>query len=57
MEKIGKLDLDVDALKEQVKGLYNKLENLDIDISQEQVKGFFDTIMSWLQKLLDMFRG
>ena len=57
MEKIGQLDIDVEALKEQVKGLYSKLEGLDINVSEEQVKGFLDTIMSWLQKLLDMFRG
>ena len=41
MEKIGDLDLDVDALKEQAQDLYEKLEGLDLNISQEQVDGFF----------------
>lgn len=57
MEKIGKLDLDVDSLKQQVKDLYNKLEDMDINISSEQVQGFFDTIMSWLQNILDTIKG
>ena len=39
MEKIGSLDLNVDALKEQAKDLYQKLEDMDIQISEEQVKG------------------
>lgn len=56
MSKIGELDLDVEALKAQAKELYNKLESLDINISEEQVKGFLDTIMSWFQKILDMFQ-
>ena len=56
MSKIGDLDLDVEALKAQAKELYNKLESLDINISEEQVKGFFDIIMSWFQKILDMFQ-
>lgn len=55
MEKIGSLDLDVDALKEQAKDLYKKLEGLDLDlnISQEQVQGFFDKIGSWFKKVWD----
>lgn len=57
MEKIGELDLDVDSLKQQVKDLYNKLEDMDINISGEQVQGFFDQVMSWLQKILDTVKG
>lgn len=57
MEKIGELDLDVDSLKQQVKDLYNKLEDMDINISGEQVQGFFDKVMSWLQKILDTIKG
>lgn len=57
MEKIGKLDLDVDSLKQQVQDLYNKLEDMDINISSEQVQGFFDTVMSWLQNILDTVKG
>lgn len=57
MSKIGDLDLDVEALKAQAKELYNKLESLDINISEEQVKGFLHTIMSWFQKMIDMFQN
>lgn len=57
MEKIGSLDLDVNALKEQAKDLYQKLEDMDLDISEEQVHGFFATIISWLQKLWEMVKG
>ena len=31
MSKIDKLDIDVEALKEQAKDLYNKLENFDLN--------------------------
>lgn len=57
MSKIGDLDLDVEALKAQAKELYNKLESLDINISEEQVKGFLHIIMSWFQKMIDMFQN
>ena len=57
MEKIGELDLDVDALKEQAKDLYEKLEGLDLNITQEQVDGFFATIMNWLQQAWNTIKG
>jgi len=47
MEKIAKLDLDVDALKEQAKELYDKLGELDIDISEKDVDGFFASLGEW----------
>ena len=52
MEKIDKLDLDIDSLKEQAKNLYDKIEDLGLklDINEEQVKGFF-------QKLIDFFKN
>ena len=57
MEKIGSLDLNVDALKEQAKDLYQKLEDMDIQISGEQVKGVLATIISWFEKILNVIKG
>lgn len=57
MEKIGSLDLDVDALKEQAKDLYQKLEDMDINISEEQVQGFLASIGSWFSKLWETIKG
>ena len=52
MEKIDKLDLNIDSLKEQAKNLYDQIAGLDLNlnIDEEQVKGFFE-------KILDFFRG
>lgn len=52
MEKIGKLDLDINTLKEQAKNLYDKIGDLGLklDINEEQVKGFF-------QKLIEFVKG
>ena len=57
MEKIGSLDLNVDALKEQAKDLYQKLEDMDIQISEEQVKGILATIRSWFEKIINVIKG
>lgn len=57
MEKISELDLDVDALKEQAKDLYEKLEGLDLNISKEQVDGFFGKLISWFQDLWNRITG
>ena len=57
MEKIGSLDLNVDALKEQAKDLYQKLEDMDIQISGEQVKGILATIVSWFEKIINVIKG
>ena len=57
MEKIGKLDLDVDSLKAQAIELYQKLDEMDIDISSEQVQGFLASISSWFSKVWDVIKG
>lgn len=57
MEKIGSLDLNVDALKEQAKDLYQKLEDMDIQISGEHVKGVLATIISWFEKAFDTIKS
>lgn len=45
MEQIKGLDLDVNALKEQVSGLYDKLKGLDIQLTDEQ-KGFLSDLFN-----------
>lgn len=57
MEKIGDLDLDVDALKEQAADLYNKLESMDIHISEEQVRGFLGKLSDWLGSVWNAISG
>ena len=57
MEKIGKLDLDVESLKAQAKELYQKLDEMNIDISSEQVQGFLASISSWFSKVWEVIKG
>lgn len=57
MEKIAGLDLDVNALKEQAKDLYEKLEDMNLDLSQEQVQGFLAKIGAWFGKLWEIIQG
>ena len=58
MNKISKLDLDVDALAKQAGELYEKLKGMGLDldnIDTEKVGNFFtrffDSIMSFFNKL------
>ncbi len=51
MKKLSNLDIDVDSLKEQVKDLYDKLDDMNLNITKEDVEGFLGTMLSWLQKL------
>lgn len=55
MDEIKNLDIDINALKEQAKGLYNKLDSLDIDISSAQ--GFFSRIGEFFSNLWDRIFG
>lgn len=59
MQKIGSLDLDVDSLKEQAQGVYDKLKDLDIDL--EGAKGFFEKIgdffMNLFESIANFFKG
>ena len=55
MDQIKDLDLDIDALKEQAKGLYDKLDSLDIDLSAAQ--GFFSRIGEFFSNLWDRIFG
>ena len=55
MDQIKDLDLDINALKEQAKGLYDKLDSLDIDLSSAQ--GFFSKIGEFFSNLWDRIFG
>ena len=55
MDQIKDLDLDIDALKEQAKGLYDKLDSLDIDLSSAQ--GFFSKIGEFFSNLWNRIFG
>ena len=55
MDQIKDLDIDINALKEQAKGLYDKLESLDIDFSSAQ--GFFSRIGEFFSNLWDKIFG
>lgn len=59
MEGIGKLDLDVDKLKEQAQGLYDKLSKLDLDlgVTKEQAQRFFAKLSDWFQSVVDKLAG
>ena len=51
MDEIKDLDLDVDTLKEQAKGLYDKLDDMGIDLSSVDADGLFDKICNWAKQL------
>ncbi len=54
MDKIDGLDLDVDQLKEQVEGLYQRLQDMDLNINldSEETQNFLSNL---LQKIVDFF--
>lgn len=51
MKKISKLDLDLDSIKEQAKGLYDKLDSLNI--SADEVQGVLDKFLDFFKKIYD----
>lgn len=55
MDKIKDLDLDIDALKEQAKGLYDKLDSLGVKLSSAD--GFFSKIGDFFRNLWDNIFG
>lgn len=50
MEKISKLDLDKDQLKEQAKEIYNKLADMGIDIKSQS---FWQSVKNWLNSIIN----
>lgn len=57
MEKIANLDLNVEDLKAQVQGIYDKLDEMGIHISAEQVQGFFAQIGQWFSDIWNQITG
>jgi uncharacterized protein YpuA (DUF1002 family) len=55
MQKISGLDIDTDALMNQAKDIFNKLEGMGLDLDSAQVKGFFgkliDAILAFFESL------
>lgn len=51
MEKISKLDLDIDSLQEQAKELYDKISDLNLNIDTEKVEGFFAKVIEFFKNL------
>lgn len=49
MTKIKGLNLDINAIKNQAKGIYNKLQSMDID--PDKARGFFGRIGLWFKNL------
>lgn len=59
MQKIGGLDLDLDKLKDQAQGVYDKLKNMGIDLDSaeglwEKICDFF--VMIW-NAIVNFFKG
>ncbi len=61
IDKISELDLDVDQLKEQAQGIYEKLESMDINLNSEEVQGILGKISSLFSsiwnKLIELFNS
>ncbi len=51
MKKLGGLDIDLNSIKDQAKGLYDKLEGLDIDT--EKAEGIWNNIVSFFKGIYD----
>lgn len=54
MKKINGLDLNADALKDQAKDIYDKLEDMGVI---EEAKGLWDTVSEFFVDLWDKFMG
>jgi uncharacterized protein YpuA (DUF1002 family) len=54
MEKISKLDLDTNQLKEQAQEIYNKLSDMGIDVTSQS---FWQSVKNWLDRLIDGISG
>ena len=51
LEKIGSLDLDVDALVNQAKDLYDRITEIG------KSSGFFDKVADFFQSIIDYIKG
>jgi uncharacterized protein (UPF0335 family) len=52
MEKISKLDLDIDQLKQQAKDVYTKLEDMGITLNE----GFFTKLKNWFLSIFSFLK-
>lgn len=60
MEKLSKLDLDFETIKEQAGELYDRISSLDLSeygITQESVSGFFGQIGNFFARLFEKLQG
>lgn len=61
MEKISKVDVDVDAIKEQAGAIYDKLKDAGVDLGNVDTKGLFekvgDVFANIFQAIVDFFKG
>lgn len=61
MEKVSKVDVDVNAIKEQASEIYNKLKDAGIDFSQVDTEGLADKVGSFFANIFnaikDFFTG
>lgn len=60
MEKLSKIDIDFDAIKEQAKELYDRIKDIDLSeygITEESVKGFFANLLDFFSGLLDKLKA
>lgn len=57
MKKIGELDLDVDSLKEQASGIYDRLADLGVDMSGFDKEGIIDAIANFFAGIAEFFKG
>lgn len=61
MEKVSKVDIDVDAIKEQAGAIYDKLKDAGIDLGKVDTKGLFekvgDVFASIFEAIVDFFKG
>ncbi len=61
MDKISKVDIDVDAIKEQAGAIYDKLKDAGIDLGNVDTRGLFekvgDVFASIFEAIVDFFKG
>lgn len=61
MEKISKVDIDVDAIKEQAGAIYDKLKDAGVDLGNVDTKGLFekvgDVFASIFEAIVGFFKG
>lgn len=61
MEKVSQVDVDVDAITEQAKGIYDKLKDAGVDFSEVDTSGLIDRVGDFFagifQAIADFFTG